>query len=165
MKELLIGCGSSREKIVSNGKPWSELVTLDFNDRHSPDVVHDLDVLPYPFDDEQFDEIHAYDVLEHTGRQGDWRFFFAQWAEFHRILKPGGIFCGIVPLPSSVWAWGDPSHTRVIPIQQLSYLDQRFYEQVGKTAASDFRFIWKGNFELVHQSVADDRQAFVLRKT
>ena len=29
-----------------------------------------------PFGDDAFDEIHAYEVLEHTGRQGDWRFFF-----------------------------------------------------------------------------------------
>lgn len=167
MSELLIGCGASRVKQLSlNGSEWSALTTLDCNATHRPDVVHDLEVLPYPFADEQFDEIHAYEVLEHTGRQGDWRFFFAQWEEFHRILKPGGFFLGTVPLPTSVWAWGDPSHTRVLPVQTLQFLSQQFYQAVGTSTASDFRHVWKGNFELVTQQViAGDRQAFGLRKS
>lgn len=165
MSELLIGCGKARAKVISQGSGWTNLVTLDHEPSHEPDVQHDLNVLPYPFEDESFTEVHAYDVLEHVGFQGDWRFFFAQWTEFHRILKPGGLFCGIVPLPDSPWAWGDPSHTRIIPIQQLYYLSQRFYDQVGKTAASDFRAVWKGNFDIIHKSAADGRQVFVLRKT
>jgi Methyltransferase domain len=167
LSELLIGCGNSRTKHLSfGGNPvWHHLVTLDHNPACDPDVVHDLEVLPYPFASEAFDEIHAYEVLEHTGRQGDWRFFFAQWAEFHRILKPRGYFLGTVPHPTSVWALADPSHTRVIPVESLGFLSQRFYRQVGHTSASDFRGIWKGNFELVHKQVlADLRQVFVLQK-
>ena len=165
MTELLIGCGASREKRIHRGNAeWSALTTLDINSSHKPDVVHNLDELPYPFADEQFDEIHAYDVLEHTGKQGDWRFFFSQWGEFHRILKPQGLFFGIVPHPKSVWAWGDPSHTRVIPVEQLAFLSQSFYDQVGNTAASDFRSVWKGNLELRHTRVEDGRQVFVLQK-
>ncbi len=166
MKQLLLGCGPNRDKRYSvNGDlQWGELVTLDCEQRHSPDVVHDLDELPYPFADSEFDEIHAYEVLEHCGRQGDWRFFFAQWGEFHRILKSGGFFVGSVPLPDSIWAWGDPSHTRVIPLVQLEFLSQRHYEQVGTTTASDFRDHWKGNFDIVHAQRVPDCQVFVLRK-
>ena len=166
MSTLLIGAGRSRVKqlAMNDDREWHDLVTLDHNVDHSPDVVHDLETLPYPFEDGQFAEIHAYDVLEHVGAQGDWRFFFAQWTEFYRILEPGGLFFGIVPHPSSVWAFGDPSHTRVIPIEQLSFLDQRFYEQVGKTSASDFRHCWHGSFEIVYQDVQQQRQFFALRK-
>lgn len=167
MSELLIGCGSNHQKhiCVSSQKDWTDLTTLDFNPDHHTDVIHDLNILPYPFNENQFDEIHAYDVLEHTGAQGDWKFFFAQWNEFHRILKPGGIFCGIVPHYQSPWALGDPSHTRVVMIEQLGFLSQKMYEDVGKTAISDFRFVWKGDFELVHAQVTkDQRQVFVLKK-
>jgi SAM-dependent methyltransferase len=162
--ELLIGCGSNREKklAIESRRAWSGLVTLDhpdFGARHKPDVLHDLESLPLPFDDNSADEIHAYDVLEHTGRQGDWRFFFAQWSDFWRVLKPGGIFFGIVPLPSSVWAWGDPSHTRVLPQECLTFLCQPAYEQVGRLPMSDFRSVYRADFDLGHAQQVAETQA------
>jgi predicted SAM-dependent methyltransferase len=108
MPELLIGCGNARNKQLARPgrKAWSDLVTLDLDPACKPDVVHDLNQLPYPFEDNQFDEIHACHVLEHCGRQGDWRFFFKQCEEFWRITKPGGTFHGICRHRNSVWAWG-----------------------------------------------------------
>src|ERR1700726_3329700 len=87
MAELLIGCGRSRAKVLSlNGVEWKELVTLDSDPSCKPDVVHDLEVMPYPFEDERFDECNAYDVLEHMGRQGDWQFFFGHCWRGHLEL-------------------------------------------------------------------------------
>jgi SAM-dependent methyltransferase len=128
-------------------------------------VLHDLNVLPYPFEDNEFDEIHAYEVLEHCGRQGDWRYFFDQWAEFWRIVKPGGHFCGTCPHRTSPWAWGDPSHTRIIGLEQLVFLSQKEYErQVGKLAMSDFRHYYKADWELVWENLDEGlTQQFVLR--
>lgn len=164
MRELLIGCGASRVKQIGiTSRDWANLTTLDINPRHEPDVVHDLEKLPYPFEDAQFDEIHAYEVLEHTGAQGDWR-FFGQWSEFYRILKPNGTFHGTVPLPTSLWAWGDPSHTRVLPLQAFNFLSQAFYAEAGESTTSDFRGVWKGDFVLIHASEVPERQAFILRK-
>lgn len=152
MSELLIGCGSSRDKrlYLPGQQDWDCLITLDINPDHKPDVIWDLTNIPLPFDDNFFDEIHAYEVLEHTGGQGDYKFFFKQFNEFHRILKPGGKFIASVPLPSSPWAWGDPSHTRIFPKEWLTFLRQKTYtEQVGKTSISDFRYIYYGDFEPV----------------
>ena len=166
MRELLIGCGHSRLKqmTVNGSHVFHDVTTVDQFESHKPDIVHNLESFPYPFEDGEFDEIHAYEVLEHVGRQGDWRFFFAQWSEFHRILKEEGLFFGTVPHPSSPWAFGDPSHTRVMPIEQLAFLAQSFYTQVGATSASDFREVWKGNFEIAEAGVKDGNQFFVLRK-
>lgn len=148
---LLIGCGAKRERLLRpDGRDtWpGDLVTLDHNPDHKPDVVHDLEHLPYPFADNQFDEIHAYEVLEHTGAQGDWRFFFSQFAEFHRILKPDGFLCASVPAGNSPWLWADPSHRRAILPETLVFLSQRQYrEQVGVTAMSDFRHWYQADFE------------------
>jgi SAM-dependent methyltransferase len=149
--ELLIGCGSARDRRISiRGRTgWTELVTLDHNPDHKPDVVHDLEVLPYPFADDTFDEIHAYEVLEHIGRQGDWKAFFAQFSEFWRILKPAGALAATCPSYRSIWAWGDPSHTRVLTSGTLVFLSQDQYcQQVGKTTMSDFRFCYRADFEI-----------------
>jgi predicted SAM-dependent methyltransferase len=73
-----------------DGGGWRELVTIDHDPNCGADIFHDLTKLPYPFEDNTFEEIHAYEVLEHLGQQGDYETFFKQLEEFHRILKPGG---------------------------------------------------------------------------
>lgn len=163
--EILLGCGSSRvKKLAWQGRTkWERLVTLDHEATHKPDVVHDMNVVPLPFDDDSADEIHAYEVLEHCGTQGDYKFFFKQWQDFWRILKPGGVFLGSVPLPSSVWAWGDPSHTRLVTQEQFVFLNQPMYSQVGKTTMSDFRSVFTGDFDLVHAAKTDHCLMFGLQ--
>ena len=167
--ELLLGCGSQRDRRINiPGRPpyWTSLVTLDFNADHKPDVVHDLEVLPYPFADDTFDEIHAYEVLEHLGQQGDWRSFFAQFSELWRILKSDGHLAATCQSWRSMWAWGDPSHRRVLCSGSLVFLSQAEYaKQVGVTAMSDFRFCYGADFEPERGLVieTDDSFVFVLR--
>jgi SAM-dependent methyltransferase len=165
VSELLIGCGSSRAKKLCYGgrAEWSALTTLDHNSDHAPDVVHDLESLPLPFPENSFGEIHAYEVLEHLGRQGDWRFFFAQWADFWRLLKPGGLFLGTCPAASSPWAWGDPSHTRIIGPECLIFLSQPAYAQVGKSPMTDFRHVYSADFDIIHSVTEGDHFMFVLQ--
>lgn len=164
--ELLIGCGSNRAKKISlaGNFEWDELVTLDHEARHSPDIIHDLNDIPLPFDENFFDEIHAYECLEHIGHQGDWRFFFAQWADFWRCLKPGALFIGTVPHWQSIWALGDPSHTRVIPDAAFTFLHQPAYTaQVGISPMSDFRSHYKADFDIIHLQKNGELQEFILR--
>lgn len=156
--ELLVGAGSSRTKHIKiGGGQWTALVTLDINADHKPDVVWDLTKRPLPFEDNTFDEIHAYEVLEHLGQQGDWRTFFEEFSEWWRILKPGGLLCGSSPAPNSQWIWGDPGHTRVISPECFTYLVQPEYvRQVGVTAMTDYRFVYKADFDTVHRRIAGD---------
>ena len=166
MKELLIGCGSKRNKRVSmNGQyEWSNLTTLDLNPDHKPDLVYDLMNLPLPFGNDVFDEIHAYEVLEHIGSQGDYKTFFNQFSEFWRILKPDGFFCATVPSVKSPWAWADPSHSRVIPVETLVFLDQDAYTQfIGNGPMSDFRYLYKSDFRKEFAQDDDTTLAFALR--
>lgn len=152
--EILLGCGHDRSKkiFVKGREAWTGLVTVDMNPAVKPDVVHDLTRLPLPFKTGVADEIHLYDVLEHTRQQGDWRGFFAEFAEFWRILKPGGRLFAICPRWDRKFAWGDPGHTRVIQPETLTFLSQRIYaEQLDgaeRTNRTDYRFAWKGDFDL-----------------
>ena len=162
----MIGCGSMRDKrlICDKTEGWSNLTTLDYNADHNPDVCWDLNNLPLPFEDNKFDEIHAYEVLEHIGAQGDYKTFFAQFTEFWRILKPGGHFLATCPSRDSVWALGDPSHTRIMQPEQLIFLSQEMYNHnVGKNSMSDFRNIYKADFEIIFTNVIDGSFHFIIQ--
>ena len=165
-KVLLLGAGSSRDirAMTPLGNIPPQIVTLDIEPRHKTDVVHDLNILPWPFRDEEFEEIHCYEVLEHLGQQGDAKSFFAHFGEIYRILKPSGILAGSVPCWDSIWAWGDPSHRRVINQGSFTFLDQTQYaQQVGKTAMTDFRSIWHGDFEVQSTQKVGDQLYFLLK--
>ena len=51
---LDIGCGSSKVQGA---------VGVDFNPSLDADVVHDLNKFPYPFQHQEFDEVHVKDTL------------------------------------------------------------------------------------------------------
>lgn len=168
MTMLLLGAGNNRLKKIheiggADKFDLSALVTLDIDPGCCPDVIHDLNILPYPFNDNQFKEIHAYDVLEHTGTQGDWRFFFDQFTEFWRILKPAGRIFMSFPTPQSIWAFGDPGHTRVLTKDVFVFLNQASYEShVGKTSMTDYRHYYKSDFRLIHMEVTEDSETQII---
>jgi SAM-dependent methyltransferase len=166
-RELLIGCGSRRHRADWTrplGETFENLTTLDIRTDCGADVVHDLEVFPYPFEADSFDEVHAYEVLEHTGRQGDFRFFFRQFEDFWRILKPGGYLLGTSPARTSAWAWGDPGHTRLIQAESLVFLSQAEYvRQAGRTPMTDYRWCYHGDFDVAHNVTDDGVFQFGLR--
>jgi len=169
MSELLLGCGNQRKKLVTFKEipeEWSDdFVTLDFDEECKPDVFHDLNMLPLPFNDDRFHEIHAYEVLEHLGTQGDFRVFFNLFEEFYRILKPQGWVVGTCPNWDSVWAFADPGHRRVIAPQTLQFLSKKEYgEHVGNCAMSDYRHCYTADFDLWAVQEGEHNFGFVLRK-
>lgn len=70
------------------------------------DVVHDLDVLPWPFDDACVKEIKAIDVFEHVSDA------LGFMNESHRILETGGTLLLKCPWFRSPDAFTDPTHRR-----------------------------------------------------
>jgi SAM-dependent methyltransferase len=147
-------------------KEWENLTTLDIDPNCGADVIWDLGVFPYPFEDNTFDEIHAYEILEHLGSLGDYKFFFKQFEEMWRILKPEGLLFGLVPGPKSPWIWGDPGHTRVITPEQLQFLDQSFYEvdsegNFMKVQSNYYQTIYKGNLQTVTKVFENDYKSFL----
>ncbi len=168
-KSLLLGAGHSRQKKVylAGQEEWAgDLVTLDMGADSKPDVLWDLENRPLPFKDEEFDELAAYDVLEHIGRMGDWRGWFDAFAEYHRILKPGGQFGIIVPIGGDALA--DPGHTRFLHENYFGFLAQEFYERNLKEGrpVTDYRWYWKKNFDIVFMhKVEDHHLALVLVKS
>lgn len=178
---LLLGAGSSRKRMVCVNDKWDwvgqELITLDIESSHRTDVVWDLNNIPWsrprlwfktlfakPFEGSSFEEIHAYQLLEHLGSQGDAKSFFDVFYEAWRLLEPGGHFVGTTPMWNSMWALGDPGHRRVINRGSLVFLSQMEYDlQVGTTPMADYRSLWKGDFETVSYDESNENFAFILK--
>jgi len=156
--QLLIAAGNSRvKKMYREGEAeWGELITVDIDPNCGAQVIWDMDHRPFPFGDEWFDEIHAYDCLEHWGRQGDWRGWFQEMAEYHRMLKLGGAFIAAVPFGEDRFA--DPGHTRFFGANHFNFLSQQWYvEQLAEgLQVSDYRWYWKKNFSIRHMSLLGD---------
>jgi SAM-dependent methyltransferase len=82
MRKLNLGCGEDKKE---------GYVNVDIHDHVKPDVVHDLNIFPYPFQENEFDVIEAFHVLEHLDKP------FPVMKELQRILKPSGILHIKVP--------------------------------------------------------------------
>ncbi|MEK7072621.1 MAG: class I SAM-dependent methyltransferase [Patescibacteria group bacterium] len=95
MNKLNLGAGGLK-------KPG--YINIDWNDLTQPDVQHDLNVMPYPFDDNTFDLVEADHVLEHLDKP------FLVMTEIHRILKPGGKLIIKVPHFSRGFTHTEHSH-------------------------------------------------------
>ena len=181
MVELLLGCGHQRKKLaclLGSSPEWTDLVTLDNNYDCSPDIICDLNTSYWKafrtkrsqfFDDawffkeSMFNEVHAYEVLEHLGTQGDAESFFSTFYNIWHVLVDGGHLFATCPSRHSPWLWGDPGHTRVIHSESLIFLDQENYKQLGKTAMSDYRSQWKGDFKIINSTDDGTWHLFVLQ--
>lgn len=169
MPSLLLGCGNDRRKkcAYASRPDWVlPLVTVDMNPTCGADVVWNLEQRPLPFEDASFDEIGAFDVLEHIGRQGDWRGYFDEMAEYHRLLKPGGIMYIIVPINGDALA--DPGHTRFFSLNYFGFLNQEFYTKnlAQGRPVTDYRWYWKLNFDVLSMDNKENHHlAVILQKT
>jgi SAM-dependent methyltransferase len=92
---LNVGCGQIR---IPNS------VGVDFDPGTVADVIHDLDVFPWPFPDRSFDRIVCSHVLEHL--RTPWR----AMKELERLARPGALVEIATPHYSSPDSWGDITH-------------------------------------------------------
>ena len=87
---------------------------------HDPrvDVAYDLNDLPWPWRDGEFDEVHAWSVLEHL--QLD---LLESLNEVWRILKVGGVLHIKVPYWRHETCWRDPTHRRGYTLETFDLFD------------------------------------------
>lgn len=88
------------------------------------DVVHDLETVPMPFDDNTFEEIRAWHVLEHIKN------LLQLMQELHRIAKPDCKFEIVVPYGSHDAAFEDPTHVRQFFSNSFAYFAQTAFGPV-----------------------------------
>ncbi len=105
---LSLGCGEIRH---------DNTIHVDINDRANPDVVHDLDVIPWPFEDGEFSEVIAEDVVEHMDS------VVAMVQEAWRVLEPGGVLKIRTPHFNHINSWIDPTHKWHLTEHSFDYFD------------------------------------------
>lgn len=107
-KILDLGCGNRK-------KPGA--IGIDCNPKTCADVVHDLNIFPYPFENASFDEIYADNILEHLND------LIAVMEELFRISRSGAIIKINVPYFRSKWAFIDPTHKHFFTTESFTYFD------------------------------------------
>ena len=96
-------------------------ISVDVSDVFKPDIIHDLNVFPYPFKSNSIDAVCMDNVLEHLDSPLD------VLSELHRILKTGGELEVCVPYFRSVWASIDPTHKHFFTSSYFLYFDPKSY--------------------------------------
>lgn len=107
LRKLNLGCGRRHDPTAVN---------LDITEETGPDVVHDLNVVPWPFPDDRFDHVEAIDVIEHLDHP------LAVVREIHRITRPRGTVKIVVPHFSSANAFTDITHHAFFGFRSLDYV-------------------------------------------
>ncbi|MCK9569954.1 class I SAM-dependent methyltransferase [Candidatus Pacearchaeota archaeon] len=107
-------------RTVNLGSGWEKTkgaVNVDFNPEAKPDIVHDLDVIPWPFDDGAFDTAIMYDVIEHLAKP------IRAVEEAWRILTVGGLLKIRTPSFQHENSWIDLTHLHHLHRKSLDYFD------------------------------------------
>jgi len=112
MKKLNLGCGTD----IRRG-----YVNLDLAELEGVDVVHNLNDVPYPFKDNEFDEIYCKHVLEHTDD------LLAVMEELSRISGPGARIKIIAPYFTGQGAYNDPTHRKFFTYKTFDYFSPGGY--------------------------------------
>lgn len=95
------------KKVLDVGCGWNKTagaIGIDSNPRSHADVFHDLGVLPYPFANDEFDEVVCSHVAEHVPD------VMAFVTELFRITRPGGRIRITTPHYSNPDWPTDPTH-------------------------------------------------------
>jgi predicted SAM-dependent methyltransferase len=95
--KINIGCGTS---------PLAGYVNTDIVKVPGVDMVFDLDISPWPFDDSSCDEVRAWDVFEHVEKP------LVFMNEAYRVLCNGGRLLIRSPYYRAMCAFTDPTHRR-----------------------------------------------------
>ena len=127
-RKINLGCGKRiyQEKGWLNHDRWYHHELID--------CAWDLDVFPYPWEDNTFTAIRMVDVLEHLHEP------LRVMAELHRILqKDGELYMRVVGEDSKT-RWRDPTHLRPYNKESLDCLDPQ--KEIGKTFGYYTRNKW-----------------------
>ena len=120
MKRLNIGCGPD---IKPKEEGW---INLDELKLKGVDIVHSLNKFPYPFQENEIDEVFCSHILEHVDD------LVKVMKEIHRICKNNAKITIRVPHFSCGTNYRDPTHKRYFSYFTFDFFDEECYYDTPK---------------------------------
>ena len=154
--KLNLGCGS---------KKLDGYINIDKYDTYNPDIIHDLEKFPYPFEDNSINEILLSHVLEHIGQNPD--IFNSIIKEFYRICVHGAKIDIRVPHPRHDDFIADPTHVRPITALGLSLYNKDLNKkwELSGAANTPLAIIHNVDFRIKHVTHILDKKYINLLKS
>lgn len=142
---LNLGCG---DRVVTD----QPAVNVDVRRVVGVNVVHDLNVYPWPWGDGTFDKVQGEDVLEHLDD------LVAAVDEIWRLLEPGGLLWVRGPHFLGQNACADPTHRRAFNVFSFDYLDPNL------PTGQSLVYLTDRKFRVVQAELDGEDVTFLLRK-
>tara|TARA_B100000886_G_C20366290_1_gene467472 strand:+ start:178 stop:741 length:564 start_codon:yes stop_codon:yes gene_type:complete len=92
-------------------------INIDFKKSDGCEIVHNLNLFPWPIENESCTEVLAENVLEHLDN------FILAMEEIHRICQDNALVKISVPYWNSSFAYIDPTHKRGFHELTFSFFD------------------------------------------
>ena len=99
--KLNLGCGEKRLPGYINVDKFG-----------TPDIKHDLESFPWPWETNSVSEIALIHVLEHLGKETD--IYFGIFKEMYRVCRQGAKVRIVVPHFRHQIFYDDPTHVRIV---------------------------------------------------
>jgi len=110
-----------------------DALTVDKVADTKPDIIHDLDVYPWPFQDSYFEEVYCLDTIEHL------RDVVGTMDEIYRIARGGARVHITTPHFSCSNSYTDPTHLHHLGVFSFDYF----------TGANQWHFYSKSRFKKI----------------
>ena len=155
---LDLGCGLNPK----NPFRAEQVYGIDIRDNPSKYIkCADLTVEPIPFEDNAFDFITAFDIIEHIPKvlyAPNRRFPFVELMnEVWRTLKPNGYFLSHTPVYPYSAIFGDPTHVSVVTHETFT----GYFDDASRNAEM---YGFNGYFKVVSQHLIIPHMVSVLQK-
>jgi len=139
----------------SGQSPMSGYVNVDMFP--PADVIHDLNVTPWPWDTSSVDGIRANHILEHLGATADG--FIAIMREIYRVSKPGAIIDIVIPHPFHPSFFTDPTHVRPLMPETFRLFSKSYNRECAEKhlADSPLGLHYDVDFDLTHIEIRIDK--------
>lgn len=113
--KLNLGCGNRK---------LDGFINVDRFENVSPDILCDLEIFPWSWENNSIEEIKMFHCLEHLGQTKE--VYINIFKEIYRICCNNAKIEIIVPHFRNDKFWNDPTHVRVVTVDGLQLFSQKF---------------------------------------